>query len=615
MKKIIKSIIFILLITFFSFASGYNYKYFNKVLLKNQINDLYGVNRRIISDYDKKLAVTCHNGIFVGNKTDDVISFKGIPYAEKPVGKYRWKNPIFQEDSKEVFEAVFYGNSPIQTEWETEAGSFYPQSEDCLKLNIWVNSSNDTKNKTVMVFIHGGSYGWGATSDPIYDGHNLVSKYSDIILVTVEYRLGILGFIDFSSVPGGEDYVTSGNLGLLDQLCALKWINKNISNFGGDPNNVTIFGESSGAGSVSLLPLMKGANALFKRVIAQSGSLNLTYSKKECEKLTEKLLEMTKAKSMKDLVELPESEIIKLNQELNDYNNFPERDGIILPEDLYEVYSSGKIKDFDMLLGSNKDEVRYWINEMGLYTSLVSGDFIYTHGIPIMYENNLKKMSKEDTVNVEKFMNRQHNKKVWKITEFYNELLFRVPMTKQAELHSAGGGKTFVYHWVYPGEDKELGACHAIELSYIFNNLDVTMYTGNKVNPSLADKVQDMWVNFARHGNPSTNSTVWDPYTVKTRQTMILGQGDGDDLVKMESDFKKEERQLIEPLLKYYFNGCYSQLSLKVPQFYKIITQYVVSGLLFILLIAGALYSMIRYIDRNMHVDNDFVLFKEYDDF
>ena len=133
-----------------------------------------------------------------------------------------------------------------------------------------------------MVFFHGGSYGWGGTSDPIYDGHNLVEKYPDLVLVTAEYRTGIMGFMDFSGVPGGEDYSTSGNLGLLDQVCALEWVQKNIRAFGGDPENVTIFGESAGAGSVSLLPLIEGTDGLFRRIIMESGSPALTYSREEC---------------------------------------------------------------------------------------------------------------------------------------------------------------------------------------------------------------------------------------------------------------------------------------------------------------------------------------------
>jgi para-nitrobenzyl esterase len=123
-----------------------------------------------------------------------------------------------------------------------------------------------------MVFIHGGGFGWGGTSDPLYNGHNFVKNRKDIIFVTIAYRVGMLGFIDLTQIKGGENYKESPNLGLLDQVQALKWINKNIENFGGDKNNVTIVGESAGGAFVTMLPFIKGTKGLFKRIISQSGS-------------------------------------------------------------------------------------------------------------------------------------------------------------------------------------------------------------------------------------------------------------------------------------------------------------------------------------------------------
>ena len=250
------------------------------------IHGMYHENLRIEGDYDEDLAAKCENGIFVGKENEDVISFKGIPYAQQPVGNRRWKVAEPCNKSNDVYEAFYYGKSPIQTKTDSERASYYEQGEDCLNLNIWVNRKNEKTKKPVMVFIHGGSYGWGGTSDPLYDGHNLVKEYDDIILVTVGYRTGIMGFIDLSSVEGSEGYEKSGNLGLLDQVQALKWINKNIEAFGGDPGNVTVFGESAGGGSVSLLPLIDDAKGLFKRVIAQSGSIALTFARDECQNLT-----------------------------------------------------------------------------------------------------------------------------------------------------------------------------------------------------------------------------------------------------------------------------------------------------------------------------------------
>ncbi len=556
---------------------------------KAQIRNLYGENEIITGDYDDSLAAVCNNGVFVGLNESGVISYKGIPYAEPPVGNLRWKNPVPAKDSETVYQAYYYGYSPVQTEWPSEEGSYYPQSEDCLTLNVWSNANGPSEGKTVMVFFHGGSYGWGAVSDPMYDGHNLIEKYPDVILVTVEYRLGILGFIDFSSVPGGEEYSTSGNLGLLDQVCALKWIKKNISAFGGNPDNVTIFGESAGAGSVSLIPLIKEADGLYQRVIAESGSVALTYSKEECRNLTDLLLEKSGCSAMNELTALSEEELMSLNEDLNDYNNFPERDGVVLPEDLYGAYENGESAKADMLIGSNADEVRYWIDEMGYYVSGIPGMALFKNLFPVMYENNRKLMTDEEKQSAEKFLSLQSGRKIWKLTEFYNELLFRIPAMKQAELCAENGNNVYTYYWTMPGENETIGACHAIELIYVFNNPQVTIYNGNVYNRELADTVQNMWVNFARTGDPSTETITWQAYNGQTRMTMVLGEE-----VRMESAIKDEQRKLIEPLLGHYFNGCYSQLDLMVPQTFRI------GGLILaaILLLVTAFVCFIRILKR-----------------
>ena len=534
--------------------------------MKERVAGMYGTNCSITGSYDEQLAAACSNGTFVGLAEDDVVSYKGIPYAEPPTGDRRWKPPVPAGDSDDIYEAYYFGPSPIQTEWPSEPGSFYPQSEDCLTLNVWANRGNDAKDKPVMVFFHGGSYGWGAVSDPMYDGHNLIRKYDDILLVTVEFRAGILGFIDFSFVDGGEAFRESGNLGLLDQKCALEWIRKNISAFGGDPDNVTIFGESSGAGSVSLLPLMEGTDGLFRRVIAQSGSVALTYSREECRNLTEMLLEETGCTNMEELMALSEEEIRKANEALNDYNNFPERDGIILPEDPYEAYRTGKSSGTDMLIGTNADEARYWIWEMGYTVPALPGALLYRLLIPILYENNIQRLSAEEKAGVDSFLSIQSGGRTWKLTEFYNETLFRIPAMQQAACHADNGNPVYVYYWTYPCAEEQIGACHAVELAYVFNNPDETIYTGGKYKEELADTVQEMWVNFARTGDPSANGIKWEPYDSDTRKTMVLG-----DKIGMDSDILAAQRKYIEPILHHYFNGCYTQLSYNVPAAYRLL--------------------------------------------
>lgn len=539
-----------------------------EALKRARIRATWGENLPITGDYDTTCAAACRNGTFVGKQTNGVTAFLGIPFALPPTGERRWRPPVDAPENTGVYEAYYFGHSPIQTEWPSEEGSYYPQSEDCLTLNVWSAQTDGGygEGKAVMVFFHGGSYGWGATSDPIYNGYNLVKAHKDVVLVTAEYRVGIMGFIDFSEVEGGEDYRESGNLGLLDHVCALRWVRDNIAAFGGDSENVTIFGESAGGGTVSLLPLVREAKGLFRRVIAESGSVALTYSRDECKGLTRRLCKATGAYTMEELLALDEETIKAVNEGLNDYNNFPERDGVVLPTDPYEMYNRGISKKIDFMAGTNADEVRYWIREMGYYTSPRLGYPTFKLGIPLMFDSNLRKFSAQDKERAEVYLSLCTRRKLWKIVTFYNDILFRVPAMAQLAAHAKHGGRSYAYYWTYPSAHPHLGACHAVELLYVFGNLDATIYTGGNVLPELSEEVQDMWVNFAKTGDPSTEKHKWDPYTVSDRNTAMLGRE-----IRFESDPMKERREQAEPLLKYYLNGCYTNLSFRLPFFYRIV--------------------------------------------
>jgi para-nitrobenzyl esterase len=262
---------------------------------------------------------------------------------------------------------------------------------------------------------------------------------------------------------------------------------------------------------------------------------------------------------------LSEDEIKKIHSEISSYDCFPIRDGNILPVDLYEGYKSGKGKEIDMLLGSNKDEIRYFILSMGEFTNYYKGKFLFTHGLPILYENYYKKLSSEDKEKVKEFMKLQNDKRIWKVTEFLNEIIFRVSMNKQAGYHSDAGGNTYVYIWKFPGKDETLGAYHAVELPYVFNN----DFDGDKIlNEELVNNTQDIWVNFARNGNPSTKELTWEKYDSESRKTMII-----DKKIEMGEEYKKEQRELLDPILKYYFNGVTAQMSYNVPQTFRIVAQ------------------------------------------
>ena len=348
------------------------------------------------------------------------------------------------------------------------------------------------------------------------------------------------------------------NLGIYDQIEALRWINKNGKAFGGDINNVTIFGESAGGGSVSLLPLIKEAKGLFHRVIAESGSLALTYAKEECKAFTDKLIKAAKTDSMEELMKLSTEELAKLNEGLNESNNFPMRDGKLIPIDPYEPYQKGETTSIDMIMGTNANELLYWIGELG-------GLFNYSAGMPIKYKADIAKISKDDMQKVKTFMRVAKGNKVARITEFYNEIMFRLPAIYQAEGHSSNGGNIYMYYWKEESKIPLYKACHAVELAYVFYNLDETIYTGERADEGLAKAVSTMWVNFAKTGNPSLEDIKWSKYDKKKRSTIIFEK----DKIREEKEVLEEQRDLLSPIVKYMINPGYADVDANLSVFEK----------------------------------------------
>lgn len=543
-----------------------------------RVRDSYGHNRTIEGEYDASLSAVCSNGVFVGAKVGDVCAFRGIPFAKPPVGPRRWKAPEPVEDDTVVREAYYNGKSPLQTLWQTELASYYPQGEDCLYLNVWKNLSDTSSDKPVMVFFHGGSYGWGGTADPMYDGKNLVSKHPDIILVTVAYRIGLMGFVDLSYFEGGEEFSDAPNLGILDQIEALRWIQKNIRAFGGNPDNVTIFGESAGGGSVSLLPIIPQAKGLFRRALAESGSVALTFSKQECYEFSRRLIEECKTKSMRVLMQLSEAELSAINRNLNEYNNFPQRDGKLIPFNPYMPYERGETTDVDLMIGTNAEEMNYWIGEIG-------GIVPYRISMTIKYENDMRLLTADDKKRVKHFMSAQSENNLWRMARFYDELMFRLPAINQAEAHSRNGGKAYMYYWTVPSALPLRKACHAVELAYVFGNLEETLYTGEVADEVLSDTIMQMWTNFARTGNPSVPDLEWQPYSAQHRETMLITRQP-----HMKNDVLSGRRKLLTPLLRHMINPSYATLDYNVPY----VKKAVAGGLALTAGIAGLMVFAIK---------------------
>ena len=507
------------------------------------------LNSEITGDYDKAHAVKCVNGTFVGTEEHGVASWLGIPFAKPPVGGRRFKAPEYVDASDRVFEARYYGKCAF-------GAQAYPDcvqklsSEDCLYLNIWANTDDKTEKKPVMVWIHGGAYVTGSGSQISYSGANLVQKHSDIIMVNINYRLNMYGFMDFSSVPGGENFKTAPCNGLLDQAMALRWVHENIAAFGGDPDNVTIFGQSAGGGSVSILPVMKEANRYFQKVIAQSGSTTLAFPV-DCEAAqgkTKALLEFTGCKTMDDIMALSEEALQEAYVEaVGKFTSCPYYGTEVLPEAPIELYRKGYAKHISIMAGTTADEMRLFmgegpclsLEEQKLYARRAAGD-----AVPYLKE--------EDKKYYEEFRRVCRDQEPGLVeTEFINELMFRVPMLQQLDAQSAFN-KTFCYYWSYPGSNPDMGAAHSVELLFVFDFRGVgtdSTFNGTNIPEEIFTAVQQMWTNFARCGNPSTDKVEWKAYSVDDQNVLVIA---GPDDIRIEHDLLADQYKAVLPLVGYY---------------------------------------------------------------
>jgi len=490
-----------------------------------QLQALYGENRKITDgNYDKSLAVKCINGTFVGRKTDNVIAYKGIPFVgEQPVGEHRWKAPIDIVPDDGIYEAYYNAKSPCQVDDEWQRASLYPRGEDCLYLNVWKADDGAVK-KPVMVWIHGGAFEVGGTVEPREEGTNFVRENPDVILVYIEYRLGVFGFFHLSHLPDGADYPDAQNLGLMDQMMALKWIHNNIAAFGGDPDNVTIFGESAGGGSVSLLPLIEGSHNYFQRVIAQSGSVCFSRSEAEAIACTNEVMSALGCKTVADLQKVDIEKLVEAGDAI-DLRVFPERDGKFLPLDAYEAYANGAAKDLDFMQGCNKDEMNYFLVCAG-------GPEPFMDFLNERLTTNLTRLTAEERALVESFYKDVKGEAYDPLCRLYNQIWFIAPVFRQAENQTKAGGKTYNYYFTVESSVPLMKSGHAVELSTVFNHPEQTFVTGRTFDATFSKTLRRMWVQFAKTGNPSLSASEspdgkakeWPLYDLENKQLMIFDE-------------------------------------------------------------------------------------------
>ena len=465
---------------------------------------------------DNDLAVKCINGTFIGKKTDNVIVYKGIPFVgQQPVGNLRWKAPVEYTADNGVYEAFEYGKGACQAE-----GVVPSMGEDCLYLNVWKAEDKSDEKKPVMVWIHGGAFVGGGTGMDLFDCTNLIKENPDVIVVTVAYRLGVMGFLHLSHLADGKDYPDAQNLGLLDQKMALKWVHENIEGFGGDPDNVTIWGESAGSASCTLQALIEGSQNYFQKIIAQSGSPAVTRSTEEAIACTDGIMKALDCKTVADLLKIDAKKLVEAASPYA-LSTFPERDGKILPLEPHTAYANGAAKDITFLQGCNKDEFNFFALAMG------------TDGFMAWAADRKAKkfaqMTEDEIALVNSYLADQQGENWEPDCRLFSQSWFLAPCMRMSENQTNAGGKSYTYFYRVEASEPKLKAAHGEELPIVFCHPDQT-----DIDPTFCKTMRKMWVQFAKTGNPSLTAEQspdgkakeWPLYDTTDKKVMVLDVND-----------------------------------------------------------------------------------------
>ena len=470
-------------------------------------------------------------GTLRGTAAGSAIAFRGIPYAQPPVGELRWQPPRPAVAWVGVQDASRPGNACTQrasglTPFFAPMAKAYDakfeqppitSSEDCLYLDVWVPEWPVKRALPVMVWLHGGSNRVGSGTQSTYDGASLARR--GVLVVTLNYRLGAMGFLSFPELTAESPHRSSGNYGLLDQLAALKWVKLNISEFGGDPDNVTLFGESAGAIDATRLMTSPLAAGLFKRVISESGpafDTGLTLSRAEAfGSAVSSLAPGGPSTPLEKLRAMPagdvETLVAKAAEHLPTDITAATVDGWVLPMSPQQAFLTGAIQKVDLLIGLNGRELSAF-RLSAAAAGASSGGPGSVGGSP-----GLKQFSdaahpyfgRWTNLAIAGYLGRILLYKTAGTDAAVNDLIGACPVGAVASLTNAGGNRVFVYRFdrSIPGKgEAELGAFHSLEVPYVFGSLrdkEWQWLPTTADDASLSDLMQTYWTNFAKTGNPN----------------------------------------------------------------------------------------------------------------
>jgi para-nitrobenzyl esterase len=452
-------------------------------------------------------------GRLQGTAAGKVHVFKGIPYALPPVGALRWQPPLPAKKWKGVREATQFGAACIQPKGKPDSIYFWSlpsTSEDCLSLNVWAPA--DARNAPVFFWIHGGALSGGSGSEPLYDGTKLAER--GIVVVTINYRMGPLGFLVHPALSAESRRNISGNYGLLDQILALRWVNRNIASFGGDAANVTIAGESAGGLSVMYLMAAPEAHGLFAKAVMQSAYMvsaqelrTATHDAYSGEAIGMWLAGKLGAGDLAGLRSMDPQKITDVAA-ANGFFPFFVIDGRVLPRQVVEVFDRGDQAKVPILAGFNSGEIR---SLRGLAPPVPADAAAYEKKIRELYADQADAFLKL-------YPSSDLQESIWATTR---DSLYGWTAERLAIKQTALGVASFLYlfdHGYPAANEKGLHAFHAAEIPYMFGNADRTPVNWPKLpstpaEAALSNAMADYWANFARNGVPTAaGQPAWPAY-------------------------------------------------------------------------------------------------------